>query len=191
MNEHRPLDDALGSQVECMELGGSASSTPATHLRLTWVGFELHSCRFIDRQPLPISAPRRMVALYEWWKKSIPWWKRLFMFAMFCKRPMVAIGTLSAVSLALSVEHAVSHWYKELPETRFEQTCPHETQFHSLERSEMLTRGSVHTRCVTKPIISYRIRILMWTQNEGSLRSRTDKFSSWVWRRVRSFWQFP
>ncbi|KAK5125525.1 hypothetical protein LTR85_000636 [Meristemomyces frigidus] len=93
-----------------------------------WVGYELNGRRFIDKKALSVYAQHKMLGLRSFWSDLIGPWRLMIMCTVFCQKTVVSVATLAAVS-AEAVE---------------QQYFPHETQFRTVERSDLLTRGFAH-----------------------------------------------
>lgn len=91
--------------IEREELGLSRCS-PAPFARVPtppqlWVGLEtLRGIRMVDQCEFPGAAPQVMEGLWAWYKQKTAGWKHAVLAKILCKRPMVAIGTLQAVSVS-------------------------------------------------------------------------------------------
>ncbi|KAK3074895.1 hypothetical protein LTR53_002285 [Teratosphaeriaceae sp. CCFEE 6253] len=88
-----------------------------------WVGYEACNRRYIDKQVLPGDAQAKLAGLRLWWNGASRPWKQKVALILFCQRPAVAIGMIEAPAFADNLLY------------------PHETQYHSLLESALLTRG--------------------------------------------------
>ncbi|KAF2705371.1 hypothetical protein K504DRAFT_515369 [Pleomassaria siparia CBS 279.74] len=91
-----------------------------------WVGHIKHGRGFIDKQPKAANAELQLHAFDEYYMQSFSPTERTILRWMFCKKPMIFIGKLSAEIDARALEH---------------QHFPHEVQFDSLEDHPGLSTG--------------------------------------------------
>ena len=115
-----------------------------TYVTETWVGYERHGKRYIDKIALPDPADMRLEALKAYWQSLTPQWDPTLQRTILCKRPFVSIASMPMVShakvflLPIAVIDSVSQAFTNNTAAQY---FPHETQFTSLERSDILTRG--------------------------------------------------
>lgn len=62
-----------------------------------WVGYMLSSQFWLDILELSGSTERHLRDLCSWWEVRVPKWHRMKNRMLFCKRPIVVIGTLPQV----------------------------------------------------------------------------------------------
>ena len=62
-----------------------------------WVGYERHGRHYIDKFGLPGTTETKFQAFRAWRKGAVPRWERVTRRAVFCQRPVIAIGTLPRV----------------------------------------------------------------------------------------------
>ena len=121
------------------------STIPAESRKLViWVGYEQRGRHFVDKVIMSGRAQTKLHYLQTWWIDSIPRRERLVRCFVFCQSPIVAIGSLPVISICHQSRVPDGDWHSStyLPAAAMESRgFPHETQFSSLEKNNLLTRG--------------------------------------------------